>query len=1175
MRRRALCKVFFLFFAVALSLLVFVGPQKAMASNDTQVYLYINGYYLSDTYGLYYVCTSDTEGYVTTDSSVDWNARYIPSSGRLILRNYRGSKIVCLPAHTKDNFEIMLQGDNVITVNSSSSEDTVGIQVSSNNVKTLIYGNNNDTLTINVYNTIAPCYGIRCCASGSSDEGVYVQGTANVKITAAGKCGFGIWAGGTVGVLEQASVDITAKYNENASSDFNAAVYSKTGNLDFSTTGSVSIESVARDAYQHSGYGYAFYSGSDSGRLNCSPKNFPYVSLSAVGYHAKVSNRSTVLDSTYYNLEKTVKQTGVTEGLLLQYTTSDSIPIAGAIFPDPSFRSYVRNKYDTNSDGKFSESERLYIKTITVGDDTDSLLYNDAYSLVGIERFTNLTKLTWDPDANDLGAALGNLLELDLCSNKELKSVTVRNTRLRELYISDLTKLTWLDCSKNALHGPTLSGLTALTDLLLYDNLLTNIDVSAIPNLSYLDVGGNVLQTLDVSGNTQLQFLYCENNNLGSLDISTCPALTCLACEYNQLTELDISMCPILVQSFTKGDYYDEGSVQRWIYVNDEINAELSCDKSVLIQIEAPDSIAVDSINFPDEIFRNFVQETFDKNGDWRLSRAEIEAIEEINVDSKSIGSLTGIEYFYALQRLHCASNQITSIDLSGCPSLTELDCCNNQLTILDVSMLSNLTQLNCANNQLTELDLSGCPDLTGLFCGTNQLPTLDLSKCPELIELNCDSNQLTELDVSGCPGLRMLKCQDNQLLELDIIKCYFLRSVFANGEYHDYGTYHEWVIVIDEFTSWLWCDKNVDIIPEPITQYTVSFVNYDGTILQTGHCKAGDLPVYEGETPVKEDELFHIYTFCGWDPEITAVTGDVVYTAQFEDVLYAQITGMSLALEGKLGIIFWMRAPEEAATAVITFNGNEVSYELDRTSSLFKPTSEQFRLPYSNVAMKEVMDPATIRVYDADGEQLALVHNSKGLLEGGEWSFRVADWAYTILETSDNINSIGMAKALLNLGNAAQNYFNYNMENPANPDAYLREATNAVVPDPALDPVIPAGAKEKLGYKYVRLNMEGDTEIRICFSKKVTAKIGTKPLNVVKKGNEWYVSIPGIAGINLDVMNSVKVTYNNKTLTFKYSVLSFANRVIATSTDESFVYLAKALYLYNEAAEVYFDKVD
>ena len=362
------------------------------------------------------------------------------------------------------------------------------------------------------------------------------------------------------------------------------------------------------------------------------------------------------------------------------------------------------------------------------------------------------------------------------------------------------------------------------------------------------------------------------------------------------------------------------------------------------------------------------------------------------------------------------------------------------------------------------------------------------------------------------------------------------------------------------------------------VERFTVEFVNDDGTVLQTGKYKAGELPVYAGETPVKEEVLFHLYTFTGWDKEIVPVTEAATYTARYDDLLYAKITGMTLALEGKIGINFWLKAPDEAAYAVIDFNGDEIRFELDKESSYWRPSSEQYRLPYSNVAIKMMMDPATIRVYDANDELMALVHNSKGLLEDSSWSFRVADWAYAILEADNSSEeSIHMAKSLINLGNAAQNYFNYEVDDPANPDEYLKAETEAVVPKAALDPVIPSNAKSVLGYKYVKLNLEGDTEIRIFFDRQVTAKKGSKTLEVIKKGKEgWYVSVPGIAGVDLDVMNNIKVTYNGKTLTFKYGVLSFANLVLASeTTGDAFKYLAKALYVYNEAAEIYFNKVD
>ena len=48
---------------------------------------------------------------------------------------------------------------------------------------------------------------------------------------------------------------------------------------------------------------------------------------------------------------------------------------------------------------------------------------------------------------------------------------------------------------------------------------------------------------------------------------------------------------------------------------------------------------------------------------------------------------------------LYCYSNQLESLDVSGCTALTELSCYSNQLTSLDVSANTALTELYCENN--------------------------------------------------------------------------------------------------------------------------------------------------------------------------------------------------------------------------------------------------------------------------------------------------------------------------------------------------------------------------------------------------------------------------------------------------------------------------------------------
>ena len=63
---------------------------------------------------------------------------------------------------------------------------------------------------------------------------------------------------------------------------------------------------------------------------------------------------------------------------------------------------------------------------------------------------------------------------------------------------------------------------------------------------------------------------------------------------------------------------------------------------------------------------------------------------------------------------------------------------------------------------------------------------------------------------------------------------------------------------------------------------YTIRFVNYDGTILETQTLEKGFTPVYSGAEPAKEADAQYTYTFSGWTPTIAEVTGDATYTATF-----------------------------------------------------------------------------------------------------------------------------------------------------------------------------------------------------------------------------------------------------------------------------------------------------
>jgi len=70
---------------------------------------------------------------------------------------------------------------------------------------------------------------------------------------------------------------------------------------------------------------------------------------------------------------------------------------------------------------------------------------------------------------------------------------------------------------------------------------------------------------------------------------------------------------------------------------------------------------------------------------------------------------------------------------------------------------------------------------------------------------------------------------------------------------------------------------------------YPIIFKNYDGTILETVSVEYGKTPSYSKATPTKESTASETYTFVGWSPNISVVSGEAVYIAQFSQsaVLY------------------------------------------------------------------------------------------------------------------------------------------------------------------------------------------------------------------------------------------------------------------------------------------------
>ena len=162
-------------------------------------------------------------------------------------------------------------------------------------------------------------------------------------------------------------------------------------------------------------------------------------------------------------------------------------------------------------------------------------------------------------------------------------------------------------------------------------------------------------------------------------------------------------------------------------------------------------------ISLPDPAFEAYCLETYDLNGDGRLSRYEAERVLYIDCSGRGIESLYGIANFTALRELDCADNRIPSLELDRLDRLESLDCSGNGLRSLAVGKLRALWRLDCADNLLAELDLQSCVSLSWLDCSNNDLHILDVANC---------ARPMTYLNAAGNASLTLLYKSVNQPID-------------------------------------------------------------------------------------------------------------------------------------------------------------------------------------------------------------------------------------------------------------------------------------------------------------------------------------------------------------------------------------------------------------------------
>ncbi|MBQ9891351.1 MAG: S8 family serine peptidase [Firmicutes bacterium] len=312
---------------------------------------------------------------------------------------------------------------------------------------------------------------------------------------------------------------------------------------------------------------------------------------------------------------------------------------------------------------------------------------------------------------------------------------------------------------------------------------------------------------------------------------------------------------------------------------------------------------------------------------------------------------------------------------------------------------------------------------------------------------------------------------------------------------------------------------------------------------------------------------------------------------AHSESKRAVQLDGVSLELADKISVRYKLHVPEFADHAEIYFeadrdtSGNAYAapwktITLDPSDSTYYDAAKgQFVIAFPEITSREMMDHVRLVVYDKDGQPLDIYRTTKQALYAGKIDYCAADWCGDVFARygeDASHKSVRMAMAVLNFGAEAQKYFDdYNSDKPANPKGYLADEMSALEPDPQYDLKGNVEEARKYGYRSMSLDLAESTSIRLRFEEMLDVSVDGKPAVLMPVEGRYMAVIGNLRSIDLTTMHSVSFTGTDGTeRELVMCALSWCNTVFDSfGTDDNVqtVRLAKAVYLYSQAAENYF----
>jgi len=342
--------------------------------------------------------------------------------------------------------------------------------------------------------------------------------------------------------------------------------------------------------------------------------------------------------------------------------------------------------------------------------------------------------------------------------------------------------------------------------------------------------------------------------------------------------------------------------------------------------------------------------------------------------------------------------------------------------------------------------------------------------------------------------------------------------------------------------------------------------------INQTAKTSAGSQVLFDGCTINKQVD--------------TSINPNLIKVINEGKLLDTSIKGYSVSLDGDISLNFYIQIPDDIhnnSSAVVHFilpNG---------TTSDVKVSTGKVDGSNSKTYIYSCGVPAAYMTGNVSA-QVQILSNGKPAQLSETYTCSVKSYADAVISNSTKYgdDKVAMVKAMLNYGAYAQQYFGVNTGNMANSNMYT-SATDPVLnfsQNLSSQQISGISTKGDLEFYGASLVCKGETNLKLYFGSKsgTTLLSGRYTVKAVSGGktrncsatitnNMYVVTLTGIAAAELDDTYQFTITDTKNSanaFTFGYSPMNYIANA-QKSSDKALVYLTRAIYYYNQAANKVF----